>query len=377
MKTLMLFILFSPVYIPFTISITLWLNASRHNYAKKTLSLSLLNMAFLFFGLYFFLSGNYEFYSSILIVNVTSLLLVYPSIYLYVRLLLNPSYPPKKIALHLTPVAFTILQAILYYLMMNTEERLLFVTDFRYNPKWDDTIMVIFYFFRIINLIILFTQIIYYGIKTHIILRKYDIKIHQIFSNTEGIKLNSIRLLNFSLLISSIAAIAFYSINPIKIFGNYMVLIIPLSIISITIWMMGIIGLRQSPLPKPDKASLSVNTSVEDSHSNDILYNRVLDYFQSHHPYLNPELKIDDLIIQLGTNRTHLSNTINTCSGKNFNRFVNDYRIEYALNYIDKHNGKCSKDETATQSGFGSVRSFERNFKETLHKSYSEYCISL
>ncbi|MCW3787095.1 AraC family transcriptional regulator [Plebeiibacterium sediminum] len=376
METWVLFLLFSPVYIPLVISLAIFFNSERKNYAKKTLSLVLFNISVLFFGLYFFLTGQYEFYSKILTFNVLSLLLVYPSIYIYIRQLIEQKYAVKKMAVHLIPVVFILLQTVAYFFMLNSQDREMFVKDYRFNPAWNNPAIVFIFFCRVFNILVLFFQIFYYGIKITLILKKYNSTIHNYFSNTEGISLNSIKILNFSLFIGSIASIAFYSINPVKVFGNYIVLIIPLAIISITIWLFGIVGLRQKMLP----ANLPVVLETNDTNQlvpNKELYHRLISYFDKEKPYLNPELKIDDLIGDLGTNRTHLSNAINLNSGKNFNKFVNDYRIEFAKQYMRENKNNSLKEDVAYKSGFGSIRTFERNFKEIVGESYSQYITSV
>ncbi len=377
MQTWVFFLLFSPVYVPLVISITAYINAAKKNYAKKALSLVLINLAFLFWGLYFFFIHNYAFYAQILIFNVMSLLLLYPSIYIYVKLLTQPSYSFRKIIIHLIPALITLLQGIIYYFILDSERRELFVKDFRYHPKMDDIGLFIFFICRIFNLVVLFWQIFYYGLKTHATLRKHNARILNVFSNTEGIQLNGIKTLNYALLISSLASIGFYSINPVKVFGNYVVLIIPLAIISVSIWLLGIVGLRQKMIPFTEEKR-QIDTKPETNANSQSLYESLLRYFDRNKPYLNPELKIDDLILPLGTNRTHLSNAINQFYGKNFNRFVNDYRIEYAKSFITKSAlPNASKEDIAVESGFGSVRSFERNFKEILGVSYQQYMLCL
>ncbi len=372
METWVLFLLFSPVYIPLVISLAIFFNAERKNYAKKTLAISLFNISVLFFGLYFFLTGQYEFYSKILTFNVLSLLLVYPSIYIYIRQLIEQKYAVKKMAVHLIPVVFILLQTVAYFFMLNSHEREMFVKDYRFNPAWNNPAIVFIFFCRVFNILVLFFQILYYGIKITYILKKYHATILNYFSNTEGISLNSIKILNFSLFIGSLASIAFYSINPVKIFGNYIVLLIPLAVISITIWLLGIIGLRQKMLPDnltPEPQSFTSQPEAP----NQELYGKLIAYFEKEKPYLNQELKIDDLIGELGTNRTHLSNAININSGKNFNKFVNDFRINFAKQYISENKSNCVKGDVAIRAGFGSIRTFERNFKDSVGESYSQY----
>ena len=56
--------------------------------------------------------------------------------------------------------------------------------------------------------------------------------------------------------------------------------------------------------------------------------NKVLTLFEKEQPYLNPELTLSDLADKLKTNTSILSQVINTGFNKNFNDFVNEYRVE-------------------------------------------------
>ncbi len=378
-------ILFSPVYIPLVIAFALFLNAEKENKAKRSLALLLLNIAFLFFGLFYFFSGDYTFYSYIIYPNVAALMLVYPGMYIYIKQLIQPRYSKRKIRLHLLPMVFMAVQAAVYYFLLNADEKVRFISEYRYHPTWDNLALNIIFVFRILNLLILFLQIVFYGVKTIVLLRHYHSRILDIFSNTEAVSLNGVRMLNLTLFVGSMASIAFYSINPVKVFGNYVVLIIPLVLISVTLWFLGILGLRQKMLPeevaliemKPKEPQLKESLLKEESRVDHALFEKLKTYFETDQPYLNEALKIDDLVQALATNRTHLSNTINQCSGKNFNRFVNDYRVAYAKSYLQEEEVEVSKTTLASVCGFGSVRTFERNFLACTGESFQQYLYSV
>ncbi|MGL5683493.1 MAG: hypothetical protein ACRDDZ_10665 [Marinifilaceae bacterium] len=51
-------------------------------------------------------------------------------------------------------------------------------------------------------------------------------------------------------------------------------------------------------------------------------------YMSTQKPYLNPDLRITDLLVPLGTNRTYLSAFINTQYGVNFSRYINNLRLK-------------------------------------------------
>lgn len=86
--------------------------------------------------------------------------------------------------------------------------------------------------------------------------------------------------------------------------------------------------------------------------------------------YLNKDLKLKSLAKILGTNHSYLSSCINTCSNKNYNQWINDFRVDYLLEQI--HSGKKLSD-LANEAGFSSTDAFYRNFKRKTNLTPSEY----
>lgn len=84
-------------------------------------------------------------------------------------------------------------------------------------------------------------------------------------------------------------------------------------------------------------------------------------YMREHRPYLNPELRITDLIPACCTNRTHLSQFINREFGMNFSRYINMLRLqEMEALRRDRSCGLLSDVERACMAGFGSFRAYIR-----------------
>ncbi len=87
-------------------------------------------------------------------------------------------------------------------------------------------------------------------------------------------------------------------------------------------------------------------------------------------PYLNPNLKITDMMGYLKTNRTYLSAFINKEYGVNFSSFINMYRLEE----LDKllANPKYTSYNNLyliTLAGFGSYDSYLRAKKQQIKGS--------
>jgi YesN/AraC family two-component response regulator len=89
-------------------------------------------------------------------------------------------------------------------------------------------------------------------------------------------------------------------------------------------------------------------------------------------PYLNSELKVQDVADALGTNRTYISNCIKNARGYSFSQFVNSYRVEYAQQMLRQHPDKKIS-EVSIASGFATEVSFFRTFKTVVGMTPSEW----
>jgi AraC-like DNA-binding protein len=89
--------------------------------------------------------------------------------------------------------------------------------------------------------------------------------------------------------------------------------------------------------------------------------------------YRNPELTLTDLARTLGTNTVLLSRVINKGFGKNFNDFINSYRVQEVQERLA---GPDSSQYTimslAYEAGFNSKATFNRAFKKLTGKNPSD-----
>jgi AraC-like DNA-binding protein len=98
----------------------------------------------------------------------------------------------------------------------------------------------------------------------------------------------------------------------------------------------------------------------------DELKSSILDLMQTSRLYEDPELSLTHMASQLATNPSVLSKAINRGFSKNFNDFVNEYRIEAVK---DKLRSGEQKSQTllgiAYDCGFNSKATFNRAFKKS------------
>ena len=111
-------------------------------------------------------------------------------------------------------------------------------------------------------------------------------------------------------------------------------------------------------IPVYQPVSFRDEAVVEDSR---IIYS-LMALFEKEKLYLNVDVKIANVALMIGTNKTYLSRALNTRLSKNFCQFVNYYRIrEVCALYID--NPELEIRELAEQCGFNSSSNFSIVFK--------------
>lgn len=95
---------------------------------------------------------------------------------------------------------------------------------------------------------------------------------------------------------------------------------------------------------------------------NEIL--KKLHEFETNKKYLLPNLKQTDLAKQFDSNSTYLSKIINFYKGKNFSQYINDMRIDYAINKLkkDKKFRKYTIKAISEEVGFNNSESFAKAF---------------
>ncbi len=92
---------------------------------------------------------------------------------------------------------------------------------------------------------------------------------------------------------------------------------------------------------------------------------RLLEYLSVNKPFLNPDLSLRELASQVDIHPNHLSWLLNNNFGKNYNEFINQYRIEaFKLNAKASKNANLTIEGLAYESGFNSKTVFNTYFKK-------------
>lgn len=79
-------------------------------------------------------------------------------------------------------------------------------------------------------------------------------------------------------------------------------------------------------------------------------------------PYLNSDLKLQDVADLLHSNRTYISDSIKTTRGQSFTQFINAYRLAEAMKQLQQYPEKKIS-AIWSEAGFATESSFFRTFK--------------
>lgn len=113
--------------------------------------------------------------------------------------------------------------------------------------------------------------------------------------------------------------------------------------------------------------------AVPSDDRHDVLYQELLRLMDIERLYRDKDITLDKLSAVLKTNRSYLSKTINEHSGRNFNKFINKYRISEAIERLSKSDEDCLLKAMATDLGFNSPSTFYKAFYEETGVSPSVY----
>ena len=94
--------------------------------------------------------------------------------------------------------------------------------------------------------------------------------------------------------------------------------------------------------------------------------------------FLDVDITVSRIAEMLDTNKTYIASIINIEFDRNFNSFINDYRINESIRLLsDKESEKLSIEGIALSSGFKSKSAFNRAFKNAIGVTPSFYMKSI
>lgn len=234
-------------------------------------------------------------------------------------------------------------------------------------------LLPVFYIFthNIIWFYVLSVWGVIYGCSTFILLifmiRRYHRQLKERFSYQENINLNwLLAILNTFFLILFLWTLSCFVIN-VDYDNIYMVS-------SLILWMLIDYFVYRHESVIEELSDIEIVPLEQNEVDVSGMAAEVQRLFEEDKIYLNPKLKLSDVALAVGTNRTYLSRYFNRQNGQTFYDYVNSYRIQYAENLLKSTN--FSLPEIAIKSGFNSISTFRRVFFASFGCSPNKYRVN-
>lgn len=344
-----------------TLLLTLFFFVTRNGNRNENKILGLLLFIFNIQIFYSYATSSYTFqyfldwHKSLLALRQTSLL-IGPLIYLYVvSFLKNENVFRYRNLLHFVPFLLMLSYLFIYYNQIDH-----FII-------WEDGISLYN------TLLILAHNLIYIGMSA-LVLKSANSGLRGIFKNPK------IYSHNVWLQILLIGFIMVWIVN-VNSFALYMILKNPVwcaytaSIFALTVFLFAN-AIMLLLLLKPDiyyKITKYKNNPVKEEDKNQYLQ-KLNYYMESHKPFLNPEISLESLALEISVSPRILSQIINETFHKNFKGYILEFRIKESMQILaDPKNSKLTILEVLYQVGFNTKSAFNNQFKLYTNLTPQEY----
>ena len=207
---------------------------------------------------------------------------------------------------------------------------------------------------------LLIIPIFFYG-QFH--MKQYKELVNSNYSDVEGKTLTDVHLLLMVFVATAVMSFIFNIIGRQNLHHSTWLLIVSSMIFSTLIFAIGYIGYRQKfSIEDIEQDEQRTEDNGTEQTTITELRHRIEQLMEEEQLYLQPNLKIIDLVQRLGTNRNYVYAAINREMGVSFSEYVNRMRVNYAAQLICEHPERALT-EIGEQAGFSSSTSFYRNFR--------------
>lgn len=302
-------------------------------------------------------------------------LLVFPLYHVYIKGLSVPHYLDNRrqqwhdrCILFLPALVISFIVGILYF-MMSSAERSDFIETYLYHNEFSGlhgTTFLQAVVHQIAKLCFAIQVIIIFilGFRN---LRQYKRFIDNTYADTENKRLEKVQIILILFIVGVFLAFVSNIIGRWRFMDNALLLAIPSLFFSILLFMIGYIGSRTmfsiSNVNDKEFTPTSPNMSGNDNEQTVSSFTVSLEQLMNKQQlYLRHDLKISDVALLLGSNRTYIQRSIMELSGESFTKYINRKRIEYAIELQKKH-PEYNIETIATQSGYTHLGTFYRNYK--------------
>lgn len=218
-----------------------------------------------------------------------------------------------------------------------------------------------------VRLVLFASQIVlvcYSGIR---ILNTFDKKLKAVYADTEGRDTTAVFHLLVAIIIVSILSGVANSIGK-QFFGESLWLLMPISLAFSTMQfsLCHICFNRDFTIDQLTQDEIDGESSkdVPQQEDNEQIGRKIEALMVEQNYFLRKNLKIGDLVREIGSNRTYVSNYINRTYHCSFSDYMNKLRIAHAQQLLLSAAPNTKLSQIADESGYASEQSFYRNFRK-------------
>ncbi len=302
-------------------------------------------------------------------------LIIGPLVYFYVKSITTPYFKlRRKDWLHFLPFGmFVLYRVIMAVYDFNTPG----IETVQNGPFHENIHQA--YVSPFLSLFGYYSQLLYYAFSIQIYIR-YRKKLVEYFSNTYKVELNWIRYFLYAwtglFIFHSIMEVIDLSIMDLHWTQSWWSHLAS-AVVVLLLGMKGYFTSLDKLYNRTSSARRSTKVSDEEGRDRmefEIQQSKLSEYMLRQQPYLEPELTLSELAKQLNISTSKLSQTINNGLGKNFNDFINEYRVEAVKKMmLDEKKSNFSLLGIAQECGFNSKATFNRTFKKFTNHTPSEF----
>ncbi len=331
----------------------------------------------LYIGIYSFYSHELFIHFHLLSISLLSLFMLHgPFLYYYILTLVSDKRQIfKKDLFHLVPFILFNLYILIASFSPDISEKLNIEKLSLHNDP-----PLLFLFFLIITA---FSGTVYF-LFTFKLFKRLDINIFNNFSNSADIDLDWLRKL---VLLFGVIWTALISITVIHhVFHMFSMVFCTDGLflsLSVFVILIGYFGLKQNVIFTNENVIVTDNTSrIQPKYSGSRLNEseekqyaeKLISYMELLKPYLNTDLTLPQLAVELGISSHLLSQVINEHFKLNFFDFVNQYRVEaFKERIVNPKYENFSLLGIAFECGFNSKSAFNRIFKKSTGLTPSQF----
>jgi len=331
----------------------------------------------LYIGIYSFYSHELFIHFHLLSISLLSLFMLHgPFLYYYILTLVSDKRQIfKKDLFHLVPFILFNLYILIASFSPDISEKLNIEKLSLHNDP-----PLLFLFFLILTA---FSGTVYF-LFTFKLFKRLDINIFNNFSNSADIDLDWLRKL---VLLFGVIWTALISITVIHhVFHMFSMVFCTDGLflsLSVFVILIGYFGLKQNVIFTNENVIVTDNTSrIQPKYSGSRLNEseekqyaeKLISYMELLKPYLNTDLTLPQLAVELGISSHLLSQVINEHFKLNFFDFVNQYRVEaFKERIVNPKYENFSLLGIAFECGFNSKSAFNRIFKKSTGLTPSQF----